>query len=98
LRSVPPSLYLWLIHRLLFHHGLFHQALLDQGLFDHDLADHAGLAMAGDQARIFERAGLGELPRDLGRFLFRKTRSETGGEGFAIAGRSAAIAETHNMA
>src|SRR3954466_15757404 len=31
-----------------------------------DVADHAVVAMAGDQAGKFERAGLGELPEDLG--------------------------------
>src|SRR6185436_491399 len=36
------------------------------------LANHAVVAMVGDQAGIFERAGLGEFPDDLGRFRRRQ--------------------------
>src|SRR6187402_1933397 len=37
-----------------------------------DVADHAVIAMAGDQAGKFERAGLAELPEDLGRLARRE--------------------------
>src|SRR3954452_22530067 len=38
--------------------------LLRRRLFHDDLAKHPGFEMAGDQARVFELAALGELPNN----------------------------------